>query len=196
MERKELLLDILRNTVSSTRDYISSELEQLKERELNLLIHVRKSYTIEQEIAAQQLTYTRRRIEELITLKRSPFFAKVVYHFDSLIKEVYISKYQLTPQDVNNVISWTAPVAEMRFEELGKVNLLLPEKKVKEVHLIQKDSYVIGEDKIVYYSQETEEFGVEIIYEDFLSTVKSEFGLSEIIAKLNMFLLINLEFRA
>ncbi len=184
MERKELLLNNLKGTISSVREYIDTELGNLLEAEKNLITHVRKAFNIEQEIAAQQLIYTRRRIEELVALKRSPFFAKVVYLFDTHKKEVYISKYEFSVDTVSNVVSWTVPVAELRFEELGKTNLYLPEKIIKEVDLLEKDSYVIGEDKVVYYSQETKVLGVEIIYEDFLSTVKSEFGLSEIISKI------------
>lgn len=184
MERKELLLDNLKNTLSLVRKHIVDELEMLLESEKNLLIQVRRAFNIDQEIAAQQLVYTRRRIEELTMLQQSPFFAKVAYLFDTSTKEVYISKYQFTAKDDVGIVSWTAPVAELRFEDLGKADLYLPEKKIKEVDLIEKDSYVIGDDKVVYYSQETKESGVEIIYEDFLSTVKSEFGLSEIISKI------------
>jgi DNA helicase IV len=184
MERKELLLNNLKDCLISVRTGIDGELVSLVEEEKNLLVQVRRAFNIDQEIAAQQLVYTRRRIEELTTLKSSPFFAKVTYLFDSNKKEVYISKYEFSVADVNNISSWTSPVSELRFEDLGKATLHLPEKKIKGVDLIQKDSYVIGQDKVVYYSQETAELGVEIIYEDFLSTVKSEFGLSEIISKI------------
>lgn len=184
MERKELLLNNLKETISVLRGHIVTEIDQLAESEKELLVQVRKSFNIEQEIAAQQLTYTRRRIEELTALNQSPFFAKVVYYFDENKKDVYISKYSLSLEKMSNIASWTAPVAELRFQDIGKTDLYLPENQIKEVDLIQKDSYVIGEDKIIYYSQETQERGVEIIYEDFLSTVKSEFGLSEIISKI------------
>lgn len=184
MDRKELLLDNLKSSLASVRVGIDGELETLAEAEKNLIILVRKASTIDQEIAAQQLAYTRRRIEELTTLKKSPFFAKVTYTFDTDTKEVYISKYEFSVAGVNNISSWTAPVAELRFEDLGAATLQLPKNTAKEVELLQKDSYVIGEDKVVYYSQETVDLGVEIIYEDFLSNVKSEFGLSEIISKI------------
>lgn len=184
MERKELLLGNLKDTISLMRGYIDTELEKLAEVEKSLIVQVRKAYNIEQEIAARKLVYMRQRIEELRALKQSPFFAKVIYLFDTTTKEVYISKYQFSIDGMSNIASWTAPVSELRFGDLGKANLYLPEKKIKEVDLLQKDSYVIGEDKVVYYSQETKELGVEIIYEDFLSSVKSEFGLSEIISKI------------
>ena len=184
MERKVLLLEDLKESITSIRASIESELVSLSETEKSLIVQVRKAFNIDQEIAAQQLAYTRRRIEELHTLRISPFFAKVTYLFDSVKKEVYISKYLFSSVGVNNIASWTAPVSDLRFENLGKANLYLPKKKIQEIDLTQKDSYVLGEDKVVYYSQETNEFGVEIIYEDFLSTIKSEFGLSEIISKI------------
>ena len=184
MERKELLLQNLIESIALVRTSIENDLISLFEVEKSLIIQVRKAFNIDQEIAAQQLVYTRRRIEELHVLKSSPFFAKVTYLFDSIKKEVYISKYEFSAVGVNNIASWTAPVSDIRFEDLGKANLYLPEKKIQEIDLTQKDSYIIGEDKVVYYSQETNEFGVEIVYEDFLSTIKSEFGLSEIISKI------------
>ncbi len=184
MDRKEVLVNNLKNVITSTRSALDSEIAHLVEMESNLLLQVRKAFNIDQEIAAQQLTYTRRRIEELKILKRSPFFAKVTYLFDNNRREVFISKFEFDSASDITVASWTAPVSELRFEDLGKAILRLPERKTKEVDLFQKDSYVIGEEKVVYYSQETEEFGIEIIYEDFLSTVKSEFGLSEIVAKI------------
>lgn len=179
--RKELLIDNLRGNVSDIRILITEELEKLVENEKELLIQVRRAQSIDQEIASQQLRYAQRRVKELESLLVSPFFAKVVYAVNAETREVYISKYEFSDCKVS---SWVAPIATLRFEDLGKIIVNLPEGKNKEVDLTEKDSYVIGRDKIIYYSQETKDRGVEIIYEDFLSNVKSEYGLSEIISKI------------
>lgn len=178
---KDELVCSLRSHIDDIRSLILAELERLKSREEELLTQVRRSFSMEQEMAAQQLTYCRRRIDELSSLSHSPFFAKVVYTSDREIKNVYISKYEFIGSDIS---SWTTPIAELRFESLGDNIISLPGNIAKNINLNQKDNYVINDDKIIYYSQETPDAGVEIIYEDFLSNIKSEYGLSEIISKI------------
>lgn len=178
---KEELVSSLRSKIGEISTYVKTELENLKEREPELLSQVRRASSMEQEMAMQQLIYTRRRIDELSNLSHSPFFAKIVYKSDGEVKSVYISKYEFSSSGVS---SWAAPIAELRFENLGASEIRLPKNVIKKVNLSQKDSYVINDEKIIYYSQETIDTGVEIIYEDFLSNIKSEYGLSEIISKI------------
>jgi DNA helicase IV len=178
---KEELVGALRSSINDVRILVDAELARLKTREEELLSAVSRSFSMEQELAAQQLNYCRRRVDELASLSHSPFFAKVVYTSDNEIKNVYISKYEFIASDVS---SWTTPIAELRFEALGDNIINLPGNITKDINLSQKDNYVINDDKIIYYSQETRETGIEIIYEDFLSNIKSEYGLSEIISKI------------
>ncbi len=181
MSNKDILIKNLQSRVIGTRDIIHREIDKNKSIETNLQHLVSGTHGQSQGLYAMQLRFAQRRMGELETLYRSPFFAKVIYTQNGVNREVYISKHELVD---NDVVSWTAPVAELRFADLGQAQLSLPENKIDHVNLNQKDSYVINEEKIIYYSQETKECGVEIIHEDFLANIKSEYGLSEIISKI------------
>ncbi len=180
-EDKNLLVESLKSKVFEMRASLLVEIERLIEDEKRVSELYKKAFGIEQEVIMQQWVYTKKRIVQLTELQESPFFAKVLYKDDGQAKEVYISKYEYIG---NGVSSWVAPVATLRFEELGQCEFVIETKKSKHVDLFQKDSYVISKEKIIYYSQEDKTSGVQIIYEDFLSNVKSEFGLSEIVSKI------------
>ncbi|MBP6888483.1 MAG: UvrD-helicase domain-containing protein [Candidatus Pacebacteria bacterium] len=180
-EDKNLLVENLKSKVFDIRSSIVNEIESLAEEEKNISNLYKKSYSAQQDTIMQQWLYVKKRIEQLTYLKQAPFFAKVVYSDGDKINEVYISKFGYSGEGVS---SWVAPVAELRFEEIGECEITIPDKKVKKVDLNQKDTYVISEEKIVYYSQEDKSDGVQIVYEDFLSNIKSEFGLSEIVSKI------------
>ncbi len=181
IEHKNLLVVSLKSKVSEIRGSILAQIDSLIEEEKTIAIRYQKAYSSDQDAIMQQWQYVKKRIEQLSHLKQSPFFAKVVYRDENKVNEVYISKFEYSGEGVS---SWVAPIAELRFEELGKCDILLPDKKVKKVDLEQKDTYVIADERIIYYSQENRPDGVQIIYEDFLSTIKSEYGLSEIVSKI------------
>ena len=180
-DAKNILVEGLISRISETRSTLLLEIDELIETEKDLANKFKKAYGIDQEIIMQQWVYTKKRIEQLVYLKQSPFFAKLAYSDEEGNKEVYISKFEYSG---DNIYSWVTPIAELRFEELGECEVDIPERKAKKVDLNQKDSYVISEEKIIYYSQEDKVDGVQIIYEDFLSSVKSEYGLSEIVSKI------------
>ncbi len=183
---KQLLLSSLESNIAEMREAVSAELEKTIEDENHLFVQVRRAQSIDQEIASQQYIYAQRRVKELESLKKSPFFAKVVYVYEDEVRETYISKYEFAN---SRVASWIAPISELRYEDLGTATVKIFDQYNKIINtniveLTQKDSYVIGEDKVIYYSQETVGAGVEIIYEDFLNSIKSEYGLSEIVSKI------------
>jgi DNA helicase IV len=182
-EDKNLLINNLNNKTELVRFEITKELEKQIELEQKTFPEFTKSTGTNREILAQRLEQIRRRIIELESMKKSPFFAKLMYFAkdEKENQEVFISKYSFTELGIS---SWVAPVAALRFDDLGDTQFRLPDKTKKSVDLNQKDSYVITEDKLVYYSQEDKKNGVSIIYEDFFSNAKTEFGLSEIISKI------------
>jgi len=179
----ENLTKLLNDKINTVRTSISEELVRQIELEAKLFPEFRKSYGNNREVLGQQLESTRKRILELESLQKTPFFSKLGYYAidEKENKEVYISKYSFTDLGIS---SWVAPVATLRFEDLTETKFRLPDGTKKPVDLNEKDSYVITEEKLVYYSKETKDKGVEIVYEDFFSNAKTEFGLSEIISKI------------
>lgn len=180
-DNKNLLVESLKSKVFEIRASLLIEIEKLIESEKEISNLHKKSYGVDQEMVMQQWIYTKKRIEQLLQLQESPFFAKVLYVDDKHNKEVYISKYEYFGDGIS---SWVAPISALRFEDLGECEIVIQNKKTKKLDLYQKDSYVISREKIIYYSQEDKDSGVQIIYEDFLSNVKNEYGLSEIVSKI------------
>lgn len=178
-----ILTNLLKDKIEITRSDIQKELSRQIENEARFFTDFRKSSGTQREILGQQLENTRKRILELESMQKTPFFAKLVYYSidENEEKQVYISKYSFTELGIS---SWVAPVAVLRFEDLKQTQFKLPDKSIVSVDLHEKDSYVITEEKLVYFSNENRARGVSIIYEDFFSNAKTEFGLSEIISKI------------
>lgn len=182
-DAKEQLTNKLRDQIVLTRSEVDTELKKQIDLETKLFPEFTKATGMNREILAERLQNTRRRILELESMQKSPFFAKLTYYSkeEKGDREVYISKYSFTDL---NISSWVAPVAALRFEDLGDTEFKLPDRSKIHVDLNEKDSYVITEEKLVYFSNENKTEGVSIIYEDFFSNAKTEFGLSEIISKI------------
>lgn len=182
-DSKEQLTDKLREHIDLTRSEVDTELKTQIDLETKLFPEFTKATGMNREILAERLQNTRKRILELESMQKSPFFAKLTYYSkeEKGDREVYISKYSFTDL---NISSWVAPVAALRFEDLGDTEFKLPDRSKIHVDLNEKDSHVITEEKLVYFSNENKTEGVSIIYEDFFSNAKTEFGLSEIISKI------------
>ena len=187
IEDKSNLVNLLNIKVSDTRDKIKEDYEDTLAEEIKLFNQYRSTAGTLQNIAGELLDYTRRRVGELAALQNTPFFAKINYTSgDGLknglnVKSIYISKFEFEKSDV---VSWTSPIAALRYEELGECEVSLPNNVLQKISLYQKDTYTISGDKIIYYAEESLDVGAEIIYEDFFDQKTSEFGLSEIISKI------------
>ncbi len=190
IEDKNNLVNLLNIKIRDTRQKIKDDYTDSLAEEIKLFNQYRSTAGTLQNIAGELLDYTRRRITELNILEKSPFFASINYTIgDNVkniknvgnVKSVYISKFEFEKADV---VSWTSPIAALRYEELGDCKVSLPNNVLQKVKLIQKDTYTIAEDKIIYYAEESLDGGAEIIYEDFFDQKTGEFGLSEIISKI------------
>lgn len=186
IEDKSNLVNLLNIKIRDTRQKIKNDYTDSLAEETKLFNQYRTTSGTLQNIAGELLDYTRRRVGELAVLENTPFFAKINYNSgDSAknvanVKSIYISKFEFEGADV---VSWTSPIAALRYEDLGESEVSLPHNVRQKVKLIQKDTYTISGDKIIYYAEESLDGGAEIIYEDFFDQKTGEFGLSEIILK-------------
>ncbi len=181
VEDKNNLVNLLNIKIKDTRQKVKDDHEDSLVEEIKLFNQYRTTAGTLQNIAGELLDYTRRRVGELATLQVTPFFAKINYIIEDNVKSIYISKFEFEKADV---ISWTSPIAALRYEDLGECEVSLPHNVTQKVKLIQKDTYTISNDKIIYYAEESIDEGAEIIYEDFFDQKTGEFGLSEIISKI------------
>jgi DNA helicase-2/ATP-dependent DNA helicase PcrA len=180
---KVKLTETLKVEIEKARFEIQKELHENINLEAELFPLFRKSTGANRDLLANQLENVRKRIFELESLLKNPFFAKVFYFVSSEndYKERYISKYAFFELGIS---SWVAPVASLRFEDLGETTFKFEDGHRKKVILNEKDSYIINSEKLIYFSKENQNNGVQVIYEDFFSNAKTEFGLSEIISKI------------
>ena len=187
IEDKNNLVNLLNIKIRDTRQKIKDDYTDSLAEEIKLFNQYRSTAGTLQNIAGELLDYTRRRVGELAALENTPFFAKINYTSgDGLknggnVKSIYISKFEFEGADV---VSWTSPIAALRYEELGECEVSLPNNVLQKINLYQKDTYTISGDKIIYYAEESIDGGAEIIYEDFFDQKTGEFGLSEIISKI------------
>ncbi len=188
IKNKEVLIKELHLKIEEARVQIKIELHKFIELEKSLFLEFRKSIGINRDRLGVELQNTRKRIGEFEILYKTPFFAKVEYVVleknqteYSVERERYIAKYPFSEAEIS---SWIAPVANLRFEELGKTSFKFEDGNLKDVDLNQKNNYVITEEKLVYFGNENKETGISVIYEDFFSNAKTEFSLGEIISKI------------
>ncbi len=180
-EEKVMRISQLESHVSDVREALQSELIEAVEKEQKLYKEIRASYNEAQQSFSQQYAAIQKRIEELKILTRSPFFAKICYRHEGVLREIYIAKYNFSS---HNICSWIAPIATLRFEYLGETTYRLHDGVENKVFLKEKENYTLSLEKLIYFSRETIPEGVHIVYEDFFSNKGKEFGLSEIISKI------------
>lgn len=125
----------------------------------------------------------KQKIEDLDLLHPSPYFIKCVVRFDTDGSDriFYFSKLPLTEEDI---YSWTAPAAVLRFNEPGQFTYPVPGGNAQNGMLLHKEQYLITDGKILFMAAEDTEHGRELIYQEHFSKRKTDFLLPEIIEQL------------
>ncbi len=124
------------------------------------------------------------RHKELQAIESSPFFFKCVIAHNTVDvrfrnkKEVHFGKYEFSEQ---NIYSWVAPIAVVRFANPGQTSFKLPNGTIKEITIHEKEQYMIVNGKVVFYAYETQDHPRELIYQEHFSTKKGAFVLPEIV---------------
>lgn len=125
----------------------------------------------------------KQKIEDLDLLHPSPYFIKCIVRFDtdSTDRIFYFSKLPLTEEDI---YSWTAPAAVLRFHEPGQFTYPIPGGNSQNGQLLHKEQYLITDGRILFMAAEDTEHGRELIYQEHFSKRKTDFILPEIIEQL------------
>lgn len=125
----------------------------------------------------------KQKIEDLGLLYPSPYFIKCIVRFDTddTDRIFYFSKLPLTEEDI---YSWTAPAAVLRFQEPGAFTYPIPGGNTQSGQLLSKEQYLITDGRILFMAAEDTEHGRELIYQEHFSKRKTDFLLPEIIEQL------------
>lgn len=133
----------------------------------------------DQIIDTQVLENSEQRVFELEHLKSSPYFVRCEVLFeDKPREEIFFSKFNFSEE---NIYSWTAPAASVRFESPGDVSYKLPNGIRKEGRMFRKDQFMIVEGKIIFMASETVSTPRQLIHQEHLMAQKNSFVLPEIV---------------
>ena len=181
---KEELLEKLYTKIDSVKQAVTAQYEKIKPIAFKTdseIVRMRKG---EREHAMMLKWQALARYKELQAIESSPFFFKCVIAHNTVDvrhrnkKEIHFGKYEFSEQ---NIYSWIAPIAVVRFANPGQTSFKLPNGTVKEITIHEKEQYLIVNGKVVFYAHETQDHPRELIYQEHFSTKKGAFILPEIV---------------
>lgn len=137
----------------------------------------------DQVTQAMLLAYGEKRLEELKTLEPSPYFVRcdVALDGETEPRSMYFAKFPFSEREI---YSWTAPVATIRFENMGTISYRLPDGEKQSGRLLRRDQYMIVDGKIVFLATESEGAPRELVHQEHFSSQKRGFVLPEIVAQM------------
>lgn len=183
---KDLIVNQARQQLTDAQASISSEIERLRTIVQEGASELKNADTEVEEakmIQAALLRHSGRTLEELEKLLPSPYFTRCTILFDDERdpQTYYFGKFSFEPE---SIISWTTPIASVRYEEPGHISYSTPEDGQRTGILLRKDQYMIVEGKIIFLASESTEYPRELVYQEYLSTRRSGFALPEIVAQM------------
>ncbi|MCF7865284.1 MAG: AAA family ATPase [Candidatus Pacebacteria bacterium] len=181
---KEELLQNLKARIGNVKIVIGSELERVGRTALQSEADISRIRKGEREHALMLRAQAIVRYKELQSIAKSPFFFKCAIAHKTIdvrhqaVKEIYFGKYELSEQ---GIYSWIAPIAVVRFANPGETSFKLPNGKIKEITLHEKEQYMIVDGNVMFYSHESLTHPRELIYQEHFSLKKGAFMLPEIV---------------
>lgn len=178
INKKELFIEAQKQAseiASKIKDTFSTTLKLVKDIKARL----KGSSGADQIIDTQVLENSEQRVFELEHLKSSPYFIRCEVRFeDKPREEIFFSKFNYSEE---NIFSWTAPAAAVRFENPGEVSYRLPNGQRREGRLFRKDQFMIVDGKIIFMASEAIGRPRQLIHQEHLMQVKNAFVLPEIV---------------
>jgi DNA helicase IV len=180
-ELKQKLLKNLKDTITKVQDSLEIEIEKQNDLVNKPISEIKSLSPEDQMVYANLQANATNRIQELGHLKSSPFFVKCELEMTSTKEKriLYFAKHHFTEEQI---YSWIAPIAIVRFEKPGQVQYKLPDGKIEKAILNYKEQYLIVDGKVVFFAIEDLDNPRELIYQEHFSTKKDGFMLPEIVA--------------
>lgn len=122
-------------------------------------------------------------IEESETVQDSPYFVRldVVDPETSDFQTIYISKF---PYKDENIFSWVAPIAALRYADVGAASYEKPNGDLKHYNLQRKDNYIITGGKVVFFTFQDQDTERQVVFQKHFAE-RRDFLLPEIVAELD-----------
>ena len=170
------LLEELRIFIAHIRDKVRFEQSRVKEL-TQTLSNLRAPSPVDVQIRAN----TEKREKELERIYESPFFTKCILEYPDTrkVRTLFFGKHQFADEEI---YSWVAPIASIRFERPGDIHFTLPSGEDVHAKLVDKEQYMIVDGRVIFFAKETETTGRKLIYHDYFSSRKGTFELPEIVA--------------
>lgn len=179
---KEQLHNQAKALLSATQKKISEEMAAIPGR-LTQIMELRDLESASGEITNQTLVRNqRKRFDQLKSLYPSPYFNRLELAFknEKNPREIFIGKFPFAEE---NIYSWTAPIASIRFESPGPFSFTVDE-KTQSGKIESKDQYLIVDGEIKFLASEKYGAERELIYQEYFSQHKTDFVLPEILAQM------------
>lgn len=133
-------------------------------------------------LAAMGVDIHTQNIENYKYLQGTPYFSKceVLLYGTNEIQTFYFAKF---PFFEENIYSWIAPAAKMRFEDIGEFEFETVNHNRLKGRLLRKDNYMIVDGKIIFMSSESYDYERTLVHQEFLSNRKQAgFQMQDIVA--------------
>lgn len=176
INQNKVLLEELRLYIANIRGKILTEQERVGKNIVSLT-QLRSPSPVDFQVKRN----AEKREQELEQIYGSPFFTKciLVYPEENKTQTLFFGKHQFSSEDI---FSWVAPIASIRFEQPGDISYTRPDGEVVHAKLIDKEQYMIVDGKVIFFAKETENSPRQLIHHDYFSSRKGTFELPEIVA--------------
>lgn len=181
--QKENALQTAREHVSFIREAITQSLKSTKKQIKKGKSDFKTMSSSDQVTQRMLIAYGEKRLEELETIYPSPYFVRCDVRLDGEreMRSLYFAKFPFSEEEV---YSWTAPVATIRFEDIGDIAYTLPDGEKQSGKLLRRDQFMIVDGKIVFMATESEAIQRELVYQEHFSSRKQGFMLPEIVSQM------------
>lgn len=182
-EQKTNLLGLAREHIEEIQKVTEKHIQKLRELFLREESNLKGLGRADQMVHSVLRTYNERRLEELESLKPSPYFSRCDFQGigDETIKNFYFGKFPLTEE---GIYSWVSPIAALRFENPGDVSYITKKNEIRSGKMFRKDQYMIVGGEMKFFSVESVDSPRELIFQEHFSNRKTGFVLPEIVAQM------------
>ena len=179
---KQDLLNSLRNHIVFIQGVVREKLVDTRILANRSLKELGRMKPEDQPVYMNLRAAAQTRVVELEHLEGSPYFNKFkIVDEKNEEKEFYISKHQLSEE---NIYSWVSPVAAIRFENPGEASYKLPDGTNKNIFIKEKEQHLIVGGNVIFFSREELDKPRDLIYQEHFTKQKSDFALPEIVAQI------------
>lgn len=174
-------VDHVRDQIHTAQTSLEAEITHLH----NIILGAEKGGHDEQDTDFEKIRIQDQanRLKELQRIADSPYFNKCILQFahENTPRTIYFGKFPFAQEQI---VSWTTPLARLRFVECGEFDLEGAVKNRITGTLSHKDQYLIVNGAITFMATEGIHHPRELVHQERLMRKKTDFSLPEIVAQM------------